>query len=263
MSSSSDISSAQGVERALEVLSLFASSDSPTLGVTEISQALGLSKAVVHRVLSAFKLKGFISMDPVSHRYRLGPQILVLGLTYLDRLDMRAIAKEAMHELVDMTNETATLSVRIGWQRVYLDQVTPNRDVKMVVQIGKPYPLHTGASSKALLAYLPPDEIEEYLASQELVALTDRSLTDPERIRAELDVVRRLGHAVSLGERDASAGSVAAPILGREGTVLGVISVSGPIERFSGEIEKSAILLKEVVADISRRLGYRPPAGAS
>jgi IclR family acetate operon transcriptional repressor len=252
--------SIQGVMRALEVLDMFIDAETSTLGVTEIAQASGLSKAVVYRILSAFRAKGFLNLEPETHRYYLGPRILELGLSYLDRIDMRQVAKEAMVHLVEATDETATLSVRLGWSRVYIDQVTPNQDIKMVVQIGKPFPLHAGASSKALLASLEPDEIEEYLNSQELVPLTAKTPTDPDRIRAELALIRKRGYAFSFGERDMSAGSVAAPIRGSDGNVLGVISVSGPIERFRAESKQSAKLLVQAVDVVSAQLGYRPTA---
>jgi IclR family acetate operon transcriptional repressor len=249
--------SIQGVMRALEVLDLFIDAETATLGVTEIAQASGLSKAVVYRILSAFRAKGFLNLEAETHRYHLGPRILELGLSYLDRIDMRQVAREAMVRLVERTDETATLSVRLGWTRVYIDQVTPDQDIKMVVQIGRPFPLHTGASSKALLASLPPDEIEEYLTSHELVALTGRTPTDPDRIRTELALIRKRGYALSFGERDVSAGSVAAPIRGSQGEVLGVISVSGPIERFRAESRQSAQLLVDAVDGVSAQLGYR------
>jgi IclR family acetate operon transcriptional repressor len=244
--------------RALEVLDLFIDAETATLGVTEIAQASGLSKAVVYRILSAFRAKAFLCLEPGTHRYYLGPRVLELGLSYLDRIDMRPLAKTAMVQLVEETNETATLSIRMGWTRVYIDQVTSHQDVKMVVQIGKPFPLHAGASSKALLASLDPEEIDEYLASHELDALTPRTPTDPGRIRAELAQIRKRGYAQSFGERDVSAGSVAAPIRGRDGAVVGVISVSGPIERFRPESKQSAKLLLDAVSGVSAQLGYRP-----
>lgn len=251
------IQSVQGIERALDVLSLFVEAESQTLGVTEIAQNLGLSKAVVHRILSTFRAKEFVEIDDVTHRYRLGPKILMLGLRNMDRLDFRVIAREAMTELVRTTNETATLSIRVGWDRVYIDQITPERDVKMVVQIGRPFPLHTGASSKALLAFLPTPEQEDYLASHELVAMTAHSITDPVKLRAELKSIRAKGHAVSFGERDDSAGSVAAPIFGMNDQLLGVISISGPAERFRGEAKEAAGTLMAATRGVSARMGHR------
>ena len=246
-----------GIERALDVLTLFASSESPTLGVTEIAGELALSKAVVHRLLTTFRARGFVELEPETHRYRLGPEIGVLGLSYLDRIDLRSLGHEVLVGLVALTNETATMSVLVGSARIYLDQVTPMRDVKMVVQLGRPFPLHAGASSKALLAFLPEPERENYLTGQHLSALTPRTLTDPVRLRQELDTIRQAGYAVSFGERDVSAGSVAAPVFDHTGHPVGVISVSGPVERFSAEVSQSSRAVVEATRQLSRRLGYR------
>jgi DNA-binding IclR family transcriptional regulator len=147
--------------------------------------------------------------------------------------------------------------VRVGSTRVYIDQVTPNRDVKMVVRLGWPFPLHAGASSKALLAFLPEDQRRAYLETHHLVALTPHTITDPDRLRKELEAIRSSGFAVSFGERDASAGSVAAPVFGHEGTPIGVISVSGPLERFSAEAEQASRVLVDAARGLSQRLGYR------
>lgn len=255
--------SASGVERALDILSTFARSEQATLGVTEIAGELGLSKGVVHRVLSACCSKGFLELDSSTHRYRLGPKILVLGLSCLDRVDVRTLGRQTLNSLVAATGETATLSVRVGWTRVYLDQVTPNRDVKMVVRLGRPFPLHAGASSKTMLAFLPEEEQEEYLAKHHLPTLTPHTITDPDRLRKELQAIRTNGYAASFGERDVSAGSVAAPVLGHDGTLACVISVSGPVERFSAEVELASRSLLNAAHDFSQRLGNRDLPAAS
>ncbi len=249
-----------GIERALDALSLFAESSSPSLGVTEIAQALGLSKAVVHRILASFRAKGFVELDETTRRYSLGPRILFLGLTYLDRIDIVQVARVAMAELCSLTEETATLSLRSGDQRVYVDQVTPSRDVKMSVALGLPYPLHAGASSKAFLAFLTPAEVDAYLSGPALTALTPKTVIDPRKLRKELAAIREAGYAQSFGERMEGAGAVAAPVFGRDGTPAGVISVCGPIERFRAEADKAAALLLEHTRDASQRLGHRAAA---
>lgn len=247
-----------GVERALDVLNLFAEDGVRDLGVTEVADRLGLSKAVVHRILSSFRVKGYVEIDEDSRRYSLGPRILTLGLSYLDRLDVRELAREALRELCARTDETATLSVRAGRRRVYVDQVTPARDIKMVVQLGGAYPLHAGASSKALLAFLPEELREAYLDREPLQPVTELTVTDRSRLLAELKDIRRVGFATSLGERQAGAGSVAAPVFDHEGAVQAVISVCGPVERFRDEVDRCAEELLEVTSGLSARLGHRP-----
>jgi IclR family transcriptional regulator, acetate operon repressor len=245
-----------GIERALDALSLFADSDTPSLGVTEIAQKLGLSKAVVHRILASFRAKGFVELDETTRRYSLGPKILFLCLSHLDRIDVVALAREAMAALSTATNETATLSLRSGHERVYVDQVTPQRDVKMQVQLGTPYPLHAGASSKAFLAFLPPAEIDAYLAEQRLSKLTPSTVTDVRALRRELAQIREQGYAKSFGERMDGAAAVAAPIFDRAGQPAGVVSVCGPVERFRDVADDAAALLLEQTRRASMRLGH-------
>lgn len=247
-----------GVERALDVLSLFAEDGVSSLGVTEVADELDLSKAVVHRILTTLRAKEYVELDEDSRRYALGPASLTLGLKFLDRLDVQELAREALRDLVVRTNETATLSVRAGWTRVYVDQVTPPRDIKMVVQLGSSHPLHAGASSKALLAFLTPELRQAYLDRGEFSSVTDKTLTDRQKIERDVEAIRERGYSISLGERQEGAGSVAAPILNHEGLVVSVISVCGPIERFREEIDTCASHLLDVTGQLSARLGHRP-----
>lgn len=245
------------IERATSVLLLFADAGQPTLGVTEIATTLGLSKAVVHRTLASLRQAGFVDVDEESRRYRLGPAALALGHAYLDRLDLRAAARPAMEKLTAVTGETATLSVRHGDTRVYVDQVTPAREVKMTVPLGRPFPLHAGSSSKAFLAFLPDDERDAYLDSHALETLTAATITDVGHLRAELDTIRARGFARSLGERQEGAASVAAPILDHRGAPVAVMSLCGPLERFRGEAHDAAGELVAQTTELSRRLGHR------
>lgn len=247
------------IERAADVLLFMATSPGSDLGVTEIASELELSKAVVHRILSSLRPTGFIRVDPDSRRYSLGPAALTIGASYLDTMDIRDLAVEPMRKLVKVTGETATLSIRDGWTRVYIDQITPSREVKMSVRLGVPFPLHAGGSSKAFLAFLPDDEIDRYLARPDLAGLTPETLTDPADLRADIDRIRERGYAVSFGERQSGAASVAAPVFDRHGMPIAVLSVSGPVERYRSKVDSAAEYLLEETTELSRLMGWRPP----
>lgn len=248
---------AGAVHRAAGVLALFTDSPSPTLGITEIAQAMGLSKAVVHRLVTSLRESGLIEADPASRRYRLGPMALALGLAYLAHVDLRERARPVLERLSAVTHETATLSLRQHWHRVYIDQVNPPSEVRMTVPIGRPFPLHAGASSKAFLAFLSKEEQDAFFASQPLEALTANTATDEAALRKELDRIVRRGYARSSGERLAEAHSVAAPVLDHRGEVVGVISVCGPAERFASSWEPAAEQLLAGTRELSRQLGFR------
>lgn len=243
------------VERATEVLTLFTRVERRDLGVTEIANELQLSKAVIHRILNTLAAKGFIETDQETRRYRLGPAVLTLGQAYVDRLDIRELAREHMRSLSEQTNETATLSQRYRWERLYIDQITPDREVKMTVALGRRFPLHAGSSSKAFLAFLPHDEQERYITEHALERLTDATLTDPDALRADLALTRERGYAVSDGERQGGASSVAAPVVDHRNAPVAAISVCGPQERFTAVREQAIELLLAATRDLSVQMG--------
>ena len=241
------------IERATDVLFLF-TEEASDLGVTEIARRLDISKAVVHRILTSLRERDLVAVDESTRRYSLGPAVLRLAAAYRESLDLRSLGIDAMRELCQATNETATMSVRHGDHRIYVDQITPDREVKMSVQVGSSFPLHAGATGKAFLAWLSDTEREAYLA-ESLDPVTENTVTDPEVLAKELDVIRRQGFAVSLGERQAGAGSVAAPVLDHHDEPVLVISTCGPVERFADIVAETAVKVVETTRTLSARLG--------
>ncbi|NBE83463.1 IclR family transcriptional regulator [Micromonospora rubida] len=244
------------VERAMDVLLYFGRSGRPDLGVTEIATALGLTKAAVHRILTALRSRELITLDPSTRRYALGHAAVTLGRAYLARTDLRAMAGPELRALAAETGETATLSLRRGDTRLYVDQVVPEHELRLDVNIGIPYPLHAGSSSKAFLAFVAEDELAAYLERHRLDELTDRTITDPAKLRKELAGIRKRGYATSRGERQPGATSIAAPVYDHDGHVVAVVSVAGPVGRFKPESPELAKSLLKATSRISAQLGY-------
>lgn len=252
-----DSGAASTVARAADILLHFTSTRARDLGVTEIADALSLSKTAVHRILTSLRSRGLVELDPATRRYSLGVAAMQLGMTYLDRLDVRRLARSELEHLSATTNETATLSLRSGWTRAYVDQVTPQREVIMSVTLGESVPLHAGASSKTFLAFLPDSTIEDYLATGSMRSLTDRTVTDPGRLRRDLARIRRQGWASSTGERKPGAASIAAPVLDHTGAPAAVISVCGPAERLPKQLDAARDALLDATARLSLAMGWR------
>ena len=251
---------ASSVDRVADVLLSFVAADSETLGITELATRLGVSKAAVHRIVSALTRRDLLGVDAGTRRYRLGPGALALGEAFLSGTHRRELAGPSLRQLSRISAETSTLSVRSGDQRIYVDQVRPDREIFMAVSIAVPYPLHAGASSKAFLAHLPEPEIRTYLA-QPLTGLTTRTVVDPVRLSGQLRRIRQLGYAVSHGERQDGSSSVAAPVFDHTDAVVAVMSVCGPTGRFRPEIQRHAAALLDVTRTLSAQLGRHDPAG--
>jgi DNA-binding IclR family transcriptional regulator len=250
----------------MDVLLLFARTSRGELGVTEIAAELGLSKAGVHRVLSSLRSRDLVDLDPSSHRYRLGPAALRLGRAYLTRIDLRAVAAPELGRLAAASGETATLSIRSGDLSLYVDQVVPDGDDPVEVAIGVPHPLHAGAAGRTLLAFLPSEEVDEYLDRVSLQDTTRGGVADVRALREELADTRRLGYAYAFEDgRGAGAGSAsaAAPVLDHEGRPAAVASVAGPSERIRAQLPRTVELLLAATGRLSERLGHVPRAASS
>lgn len=242
----------EAADRVADVLLMLGRSDSP-LGVSEIARSLDVSKTVVHRVLQSLSSRSLVRMAPQTSRYVLGPAAIGLASKAWSQLDIRAIARPTLRKLRDLTLETSTLSVLTGHSRIYLDQYESPKEVKMVVEVGPKYPLHSGASSRSILAFLPQPFIDEAISQLKVV----RDDVDADEFRLSIAEVRNSGYAISVNERGTGAASIAAPFFDSAGHVLGSISSSGLASRFEGhdherQVEQVLEAAAELTALVSR-----------
>ncbi|WP_341395509.1 IclR family transcriptional regulator [Arthrobacter sp. G119Y2] len=217
----------EAADRVADVLLLFSRAEG-ALGVSEIARTLQLSKAVVHRILQSLSARGLLTTLDASASYVLGPAAIGMGNKAWSQLDFRTLAAPVLRRLRDETRETTTLSVLTNHSRMYLDQFESPQEIKMVVDIGARHPLHSGASSRAIIAFLPDAYVDEAVTALQSTKSDFREAD----YRQLLETVRRDGYATSFNERGIGAASIAAPFFDRTGNVLGSISSCGPIFRF-------------------------------
>ncbi len=236
------------------------------LGVTEIAGRLGLAKSVVHRLVTALTKAGYLTQTSNTRRYALGPRATRLGQVAMGQMDIRARARPILRELAAATGETATLSTLAGDARIYAEQVESSQPVRQSVHIGSAAPLYLGASSKAILAFLPERRREALLAraAKEGVKLTDDSKLDVSALRSELATIRRRGFAMSQGERIVGAVSSASPVFDHHGEVIGSISVASVSVRHGrSDLVKFGGLVRSAATRLSTELGWFGKAGDS
>ncbi len=252
--------SVEAIERAVQILDVF-SVDRPELGVAEITRALGLKRSTVHRALATMEAGGLLRQLPSSQKYALGPKIFKLAHVAQSQLSLANVALEPMRELRDRFNETVALHILEGRSRMVIQQVESTHDLRRIYhEMGKPLPLHAGSPGKAILAYLPADEIRKVIEETRLQPLTEETTIDPVRLAQELEVIRRQGFAASIGERSEGISSISCAIRNQEGRVVASINLSGPAERFTRERALECFpALKHATLSISRELGYSGP----
>ncbi|HEY7536558.1 MAG TPA: IclR family transcriptional regulator [Gaiellaceae bacterium] len=235
-------------QRALAILDLLAAEGS--LGTNEIARRLGTTASTASRQLGTLVESGFVEREPDTGRYRPGMRLVHLANLVLLRLDVRTVARPHLEALVEETGETATLSVAGDRDAVTIDSVQGRHQIQGVTQLGRPSVGHATAAGKVMLAFTgrrlePP-----------LRAYTERTITDPEELEAELEQVRRRGWAEAFEEREPNLNAIAAPVFGGDGGLAGVVALQGPVPRFGRAAARRAVpALLERTAAISRALG--------
>ncbi|MDA8140500.1 MAG: IclR family transcriptional regulator [Desulfobacteraceae bacterium] len=251
--------SIQSVDRALTILSLF-SSRCPVLGVTDISRAVGLSKGTVHGLIRTLVRQGFLQQDGPTRKYRLGLKIYELGMILAGTLEINQKATGPVNQMVKSTQLVGRVAIWDGDSVVITSQVHPRPRAVISHQFGPRVHAYCSALGKAVLAFLEPRQLEDYLKRTSLVAFTSTTVTRKDLLRSDLETARRQGFAIDREEAVQGVGCIGAPVFHYDGQVAGSISLSGAMPRVLGD--KLAGLAEEVIrtaAEISRYLGYLPP----
>ncbi|MGI5836793.1 MAG: IclR family transcriptional regulator [Chloroflexota bacterium] len=243
-------------ERVADILSCF-STEQPELGVLEISDKLNLDQATVCRILLTLKDKGFVSSDPITRKYTIGPKLAQIAQIGIGNTNLRSKALPHMRWLRDQTNETVTLSIRINSQRVCIEQVESKQEIRRIIQVGRPYPLYCGATGKMLLASMPDEEIESYIAQTTFTRFTDTTIVDPDILRAQIRQIRQNGYAIGMGERIPGGSGIAMAVRNYRGDVVAVLSIEQISYRYQPEKTLEYLADLKIATDrISADLGY-------
>jgi IclR family KDG regulon transcriptional repressor len=248
---------AQTLNRAVQILDCFSPAH-PDLGVREVARMLELSTSATGRIMLAMKELGILNQNPASKMYSIGARSLAWAGIYLATCDIRVVALPYMEDLHRTTQETISLYILDGYERVCVERLESPQNVRIVARIGRRMPLYAGSAGKAFLAFIPDKQREEILASVEPAPITSNTIVDKDILRKELVKIRAEGSAVSHGEWTPEASGVAAPIFGQRDEVIAVITISGPSQRFRNEIIKDYCeLLRKIAHQISIAMGSR------
>ena len=244
------MSRVQSIERAFAVLAALA--DGP-IGVTDVAERTGLPKSTAARLLASLAREGVVEQVPGDTRYRLGGRLAMLAAGLLPTRSLGRLARPSLVELSAKVGEAAGLSVPEGDLVHYIDQVDTPNPVSVRDWTGSRLPMHAVSSGQVLLAFRPVAALEKYL-ERPLERFTERTLVDPETLRARLQDVRRDGYAWVREEFDRGINSVAAPIADVSGEVVAAVHLHGPSYRFPAAGSEAAIA-ERVVTTAARIAG--------
>jgi len=246
----------RAVERALLILNCF-DDDHPERGISEIAEAVGLHKATAHRIVTTLVNYNFLERADDGQKYRLGMALTGLGMKVIQRTDLRQEALPYLTGLNQRFDETCDLAIFDQGHVLYLEVIQSSHALNIAASVGQRLPAYSSASGKLFLAYLPKEELEEYL-KRSFKSLTKNTIISSEQLKKQLGEIREKGYALDNEETEIGIRAVAAPIFGRDGKVIGAISVPGPTTRFSlKEITSLSKPVIEAAQSISVRMGYQ------
>ena len=218
----------------------------------------GLPSPSVNAALATLERRGLIDRSPGSpDQFALGLGWLRLADVKRRQLDIREVALPVMRRMRDGVNETISLGVRIGANRVNIEYAECQHEVRRIVQPGFHVALHVGAGGRALMSGLDDTEIEAYLAT------IPSSQIEKSKLLAAIKATRKDGFAVVEGEVTSDTSAVSAPIRNHVGDVVAAVTFSMPQERFRPQMRTRCT--REVVkgaAEISLALGFDPARAA-
>ena len=220
-------------------------------GLTLSEFSGGYPVATLYRILTTLHKLGYLIRE-AGDRYRLSRKLLTLGNRAVNRSNLVERALPLMRELRDAGGETVLLATLYGAEGVVLAQVESNQAVKVSIRIGHHFPLHSAAPGKAMLAFLPSDELEYILEQMVFTPFTADTITGREEFEKTLKQVRRNGVAFDRGEELADIRCVAAPLLDGAGYPQGAIWLSGPASRLpNGKLRELAKIVRQCAERIN------------
>src|SRR6202047_3183838 len=217
--------------RGLIVIQAF-TQQSPQMTISQLSVKTGLSRAAVRRCLYTLTKLGFAGAEDGS-RYSLRPRMLTLSHTYTTSNTLSSAAQPILERMSSALREAFSVATLDGDDIVYIARTTVSRVMAVDLHIGSRLPAYCTSMGRVLLAYLPSEQLEQYLGRVVLTPHTTRTIVSVDKLRIALRNVRRNGYALVDQELEVGLRSLAVPVYAPSGRVVATINLSGNAPRMS------------------------------
>lgn len=244
------------VQKTVLILRAF-TREEPKLTLTDLNKMTGIGISSLQRFVATLVHEGFLIKDERTKQYQLGLSLFYLGKLVEQESTILAVAEPILKALSEKIGESVSMSIFDGDQRRCILNYESVHSLTARNQVGDTSPLYAGASAKALLAYLPQSEIEDYLDRVKRVPITKSTVVDREKLLAELEQIRLQGYVTTKSERIIGACSISTPIISL-GRPIASIAIIIPDVRFKDEqTEMYAEYILEAKREIERQLSMK------
>ena len=246
------------VARALDILKIVGNNNEP-MSLTDISKSLDIPKTTVFNIINTLvDEKCLVLKDKRSKLYELGIGIYEIGNLYINKVEYSSLIRDAIRLIRDELSSSSFACVVDNDELIYIDKVETSDTLKSSIKLGQRMPMYSASLGKAILSFYDEKTLESYLERVELKAKTQKTITNKDELKLELEKARKNGYAISDEENDAGLYCIAAPIFDNEGKPFAAISASFVKINTNEEIIGRAkdVILEESIK-VSRLLGYK------
>ena len=230
----------KSVQKSLKVLRYIMSA-TDEVSVNELVEEFGYNRSTVHHMLKTMKVEGFITQNQRTKNYNIGSEIFNGWIKDRDMHNYLMRLKPTIKEIVEKCKETTTMFVRENDRAICVLGEESEQIIKAYLMIGREIPLYCTAAGRAMLAYLPQDEVEKILQISGMKKYMKKTTVDKNELYENLAEVRDKGYAIEKEEFEELINAVGIPILNKENRPVASVSVVGPIMRFTDEKIKECI----------------------
>lgn len=244
------------VKRAITILEYLAKAEEPK-ELAAISRDLVMNKSTVYRFLSTLAEAGYVRQESNTGRYTLGSRIAWLSAKFLEKMDIRQLARPILEDLARESGETIHLAILDRDEVVYIDKIDGKQALIMAARVGSRTPVHSTALGIAMLANLPESEWRRYVAEVGLKPRTRNTIVDPEAFFDRLRQVQKQNYAIDNAENQEGIRCVATPVRDHTRKTIAALSISGcTVTLALAKLESFVPLAQKAALAISERLGF-------
>lgn len=254
--------SVRSLERGLTLMELLANSK-VGLSLPDLVHKTGLPKSSIHCLLVTLQRRGYLHRNSRTGRYVFGLQLFSLANMAISGLKLHDEAAPFLQSLVRETELTVHMAILEHREAVIVSKLEPPGIFRLATWIGKRMDLHCTGLGKALMAYLPMEEIEQFIEEHRLPRHNDNTLCSRRRLLDELARTAQRGYSVDDEEDEIGLRCIGAPVFGPDDRVIASISVSGTTSQVTpSNLRRLAEQVKQAAAAISQALGHNPEASS-
>ncbi len=244
----------QSLDRALDIIEKLVFADK-NLGVTELSNILGLHKSTVYRLLATLGYRGYVEQDE-NGKYKVGLKLFEMGGIVLNKMDLRKRIKPYLIKLQQETSETIHLGILDNKEIVYIDKEETTETIRMYSEVGRRVAAYCTSLGKVLMAYQNID-IHKLYKGDKLCQYTANTITKKDLLKKHLQKIKEQGYAIDDQEQELGIRCIGGPIFNYNGKIIAAFSIAGPTTRMTEErVSKLSQKVLEYSQVISSSFGH-------